>query len=275
VPRDLEKLRRLLKTTKGIHAPVAPAASYFRSLVVHSKNVASALETTVMATLAKYEKDHGTLYDSAESELVQAWTNFGIKVGNLKSKQFAEASYVKSAQGVNQFQRSAFLREIHKTIGVSVESTLNEAVTKQIVQASVQENIQLISSIEGSYAKRASRIIENSLLKGNDFSSIRSELLDLGGFKSQYQGTEIRRAKLIARDQTQKLTATLDRARQQSTGITHYFWDTTGDRRVRPSHQANDGKRFAYDNPPPTGHPGEEIDCRCVQRPDLTGLLTL
>jgi len=39
---------------------------------------------------------------------------------------------------------------------------------------------------------------------------------------------------------------------------THYIWSTAGDGKVRPSHAANDGKTFAWDNPPSTGHPGED-----------------
>ncbi len=42
-----------------------------------------------------------------------------------------------------------------------------------------------------------------------------------------------------------------------------------GDRNVRPSHAANAGKIFAWDDPPPTGHPGEAYGCRCFAEPYL------
>lgn len=48
---------------------------------------------------------------------------------------------------------------------------------------------------------------------------------------------------------------------------THYIWRTAGDSKVRPSHAANNGKIFAWDNPPPTGHPGEDFGCRCTAEP--------
>ncbi len=48
---------------------------------------------------------------------------------------------------------------------------------------------------------------------------------------------------------------------------THYIWRTQRDGRVRPSHQENDGKIFAWDEPPPTGHPGEDYGCRCWAEP--------
>ena len=48
---------------------------------------------------------------------------------------------------------------------------------------------------------------------------------------------------------------------------THYIWRTQGDGKVRASHAANDGKIFAWDDPPPTGHPGEDYGCRCIAEP--------
>ena len=38
-----------------------------------------------------------------------------------------------------------------------------------------------------------------------------------------------------------------------------------GDGKVRPSHAANDGRVFAWDDPPPTGHPGEDYGCRWAE----------
>jgi hypothetical protein len=54
---------------------------------------------------------------------------------------------------------------------------------------------------------------------------------------------------------------------KQARTTTHYVWRTRRDGRVRPSHAQNDGKVFAWDNPPPTGHPGEAPGCRCTAEP--------
>ncbi|MEO0382951.1 MAG: phage minor head protein [Pseudomonadota bacterium] len=45
------------------------------------------------------------------------------------------------------------------------------------------------------------------------------------------------------------------------------IWRTRGDGSVRSSHAQNDGKVFAWDNPPPTGHPGDAPGCRCTAEP--------
>lgn len=43
----------------------------------------------------------------------------------------------------------------------------------------------------------------------------------------------------------------------------YYIWRTAGDDKVRREHTANNGKIFAWDNPPPTGNHGDGINCRC------------
>lgn len=51
---------------------------------------------------------------------------------------------------------------------------------------------------------------------------------------------------------------------------THYIWRTRGDGKVRSSHAANNGRIFSRDNPPTTGHPGEDYGCRCIAEPYYT-----
>ncbi len=58
-----------------------------------------------------------------------------------------------------------------------------------------------------------------------------------------------------------------DCKRQEARTTTHYIWRTRQDDKVRPEHAANEGKIFAWDNPPPTGHPGEDYGCRCRAEP--------
>ena len=55
----------------------------------------------------------------------------------------------------------------------------------------------------------------------------------------------------------------------------YYVWQTAGDQKVRPSHAANDGRIFSWDNPPPTGNPGEDFGCRCTAAPFLGEISSL
>ena len=59
----------------------------------------------------------------------------------------------------------------------------------------------------------------------------------------------------------------LTEVEQRKEGYTHYIWRSLDDEKVRPDHAANDGKIFSWNNPPPTGHPGEDYNCRCYAEP--------
>ena len=72
----------------------------------------------------------------------------------------------------------------------------------------------------------------------------------------------------IATDQGYDVVADLNRRRQREMGVEEYEWETAGDDRVRPTHAANNGRRFRWDDAPgATGHPGSEVNCRCAALP--------
>lgn len=50
-----------------------------------------------------------------------------------------------------------------------------------------------------------------------------------------------------------------------------YVWRTQHDERVRTSHRVNDGRIFSWSEPPLTGHPGEDYNCRCEAIPYISG----
>jgi hypothetical protein len=47
----------------------------------------------------------------------------------------------------------------------------------------------------------------------------------------------------------------------------HYIWRAKEDDRVRKEHVDNNGKIFEYNQPPPTGNPGQARGCRCWAEP--------
>lgn len=83
------------------------------------------------------------------------------------------------------------------------------------------------------------------------------------------------RAEFIARDQTLKLNSQITTSRMAAAGVLQFVWTTTGDERVRATHEELDGQTFDYDDPPVTNDdgdtnlPGEDYQCRCVPTPVL------
>ncbi len=131
------------------------------------------------------------------------------------------------------------------------------------------QNAQLIRSLPEQELERVAGDVERGLQQGSRFEDVAR------GIQKSF-GITHRKAKLIARDQTTKLNASLTRLHQQEVGVEEYIWQTSGDERVRPTHRENDGKVFRWDTPPAkTGHPGNDVNCRCVARPVLDKLLDL
>lgn len=89
-------------------------------------------------------------------------------------------------------------------------------------------------------------------------------------------------ARFIACDQLHKITSTIDEAEQRELGVKQYIWRTAKDERVvgtpgglypapndperqriHGNHFEREGKIFAWNDPPPDGHPGQSCGCRC------------
>lgn len=154
------------------------------------------------------------------------------------------------------------IKAVRQSLGINVGGILsNSFELNSAMQRALLENVDLITSIPEQYLDRVRDIVEGNLTQGLRWESLVEEIEHAGEVTKT-------RAKIIARDQTSKMNGAFNQARQQSLGIDRYEWQTSGDERVRDTHDANDGKIFRWDDPPAeTGHPGEDILCRCTAIP--------
>jgi SPP1 gp7 family putative phage head morphogenesis protein len=170
------------------------------------------------------------------------------------------------ARNINQFNYNQFQKINENVLGVDL--FVSEPWLLDQLKLFSAQNAQLITSLPDQELERVAGYIERGLQDGTSIREIEKDI-------QKSFGITRRRAKLIARDQTTKLNASLTKLRQQEVGVTEYVWQTSGDERVRPAHRANDGKTFRWDKPPATGHPGSDVNCRCVALPVLDNLLDL
>ena len=71
-------------------------------------------------------------------------------------------------------------------------------------------------------------------------------------------------AELVLQDGIRFVNSAITRFRQEQIGCTSYTWIAIGDGRDDPEHVARHGCVYRWsDAPPPGGHPGEDVDCRC------------
>lgn len=171
------------------------------------------------------------------------------------------------AQGVgkrvHRFTEGAITDQVKAVIGVNPLATV-KALNPSLLDNFAQANVSLIRTVQERYFGQVSALAQESVAIGRraeDFSALLQERGKVAEFN----------ADRIARDQVSKLNAMITETRHRDLGIAFYFWRTSNDERVRETHEANNGERFSYDDPPAeTGNPGDDVQCRCRAEPDLS-----
>lgn len=175
-------------------------------------------------------------------------------------------SFVKAIRGRVERGRVQALREAGIAIKINRSRFANERY-----QALIQENIDLIKTIPQEYFGRVNQQVQRNISKGYDKKALTEELYN--DYDISYK-----RARVIARDQTQKATQSLAMVTDRDLGITEGVWiHVPGRLSSRPTHVAFDGQTFAlnkglYDSNKYVEDfvkPGELPLCRCTYRPVL------
>lgn len=173
-----------------------------------------------------------------------------------------------------------FDRSIHRTDGdvrrtlkaVSVAPQLSEGDRRRIAEE-WQENLRLyIKGFADEEILDLRRRIRKSVESGN-----RHEAL-VGTIRRSFGVTE-RKAKFLARQETNLLVTRLKEARYRAAGVVEYRWRCVAGspkHPVRPAHRKLDGTLQRFDTPPITSepgqpvrrnNPGQDFNCRCVAIP--------
>ena len=154
--------------------------------------------------------------------------------------------------------------------GVALKTDTMPAPLAEIIKATTYENVKLITNIPEQTALRIEGAVMRSIQQGGEGrKTILQELERIGGMES-------RRVKLIAEDQTRKITSAMNAERSKALGIQKFRWlHSSGSAEPRPKHVAANGNIYSYDDPPKIGDKGEavlpgfSINCRCVAIPVL------
>lgn len=211
--------------------------------------------------------------DAISGRVARKLRQIEIEIGGLVVDVGVETELTAVATAVSRHS----VTTVRRLTGISLRQ-LDPSVAGA-VPGFINTNTALIQKMGTDQLRKVEQIISAGATSGAGSGDIAQRL-------AARAGVDLNRAKLIARDQVLTLNAQVTQARHQRIGITHYFWNTSGDEVVRgnkPSdsmdHASLNGQRFAYDNPPPdprdgvTAHPGERIHCRCVAIPDTASLI--
>lgn len=192
--------------------------------------------------------------------LESTFQRMGQRIGGIEqtANRLAALAVQRSADTVDDRLKAA----IKSSVGVDISPVLTQSgPILDALRAATKDNIDLIKSIPEQYFEKLGDAVGKNMERGMRFEDLAKEIERIGDVTES-------RAKLIARDQTSKMNGAFNQARQTSLGIDKYQWQTSGDERVREDHAENDGKVFSWNDPPDgTGHPGHDVNCRCVAIP--------
>lgn len=265
------KLRKLKQPPKWL-LPMSQEREYQRDLYSLTLELRKLIDTMLIPHIPAMVAEVGILTpDGPSGERGDSWMDMLrgiiISIGNSIEPK-VESTIVQAGiigAEIASFNYKQFQKINRNVFGVDI--FIEQPWLKDQLTLFATQNAQLITSIPSEELLRVSGAVERGLQEGASINTITESI-------EKSFGITRRRAKTIARDQTAKLNASLTKLRQQELGVDEYEWQTSGDERVRESHRKNDGKIFRWDSPPAaTGHPGTDVNCRCVAIPILDGVI--
>lgn len=164
--------------------------------------------------------------------------------------------------------------------GLSLKTSVVPPGLNDVINASVNENVALISSIPQSYLTKVTSAVMRSLTTGSGLNSLLPEI-------RKYSKESKRHTELMALDQTRKAYNNINKIRMQAIGIKQFVWvHSAGSQKPRKSHiklAVPPDNIYSFDDlpvinleqvergyeAPQRGIPGQAINCRCTMIPVL------
>lgn len=210
-----------------------------------------------------------------DPDLVARQITADLEEANRQFNEASERIAMNFTGRISADNKAKLERSIQIAMGVDVATILDTPAVRKQINTALAENVGLIRSIPAEHFKKVEQAVFANF-RGDKFKegSLVNRLKKIGSITD-------RRAKLIARDQSAKFVTKLNAIRQEDAGIEGYIWRTQLDERVvgNPSglypkgsrahlkHWQREGKMFKWNEPPPDGHPGQAINCRCFAEP--------
>lgn len=262
LPEDAKRAKKKIRTGAPIRAPRAVEVEYRRALLQHGRALTDA--TRLIGQAVNAGQPRAQVLALIQQQIAQTKARYEAASRALPQTMTASLSERGKEQVENMVKRS---------LGVDFARVIDTPeIADQLATAQLR-NAQLITKLPEEHWGRVVQAVSDNY-DGTLPGSLTERL-------TKVNGISVERAKLIARDQTAKLSGDLNRIRQQEAGIDSYFWRNSQDNRVvgKPGglypkgnarhldHWHREGKEYKWDDPPPDGHPGQPILCRCRAEP--------
>lgn len=247
-----------------IEGTLAPYRQYRVAFNKYLRGLAKVYRESILPALKAYREFNR---DSAflQSQDEESW--FIALEQEAEGLEFALTSSVAGIITLEAERHTmAWMREAQQALSVDLRSVVRNEDLGQYLRDAAARNAGLINSLKGDVISDIRRLVIDAKLSGIPASQLTAQI------RARFK-VATSRAELIAVDQLNKLTADLNRIRQQQAGIDEYSWQDSRDERVRPRHRGLRNKRYKWGQP--TGAegglpPGGPVRCRCSAKAVVT-----
>lgn len=253
------------KTAKPVHANRGIELAYKRAI----KSLVDQMHKSVQYWVsAEYKKNPPKMEKVVAQDALPPSAHMQYMLETLAdrwTKKFDESAPLIAENAMDDMFKysDAAFKSALKAAGWSVKFTMTPAM-RDALNAKIQKNIELIMSIPAEYLQQVQGSVMRSYSAGRDLGAMVKEI-------NRIYPKAANRAVLIARDQSNKANAVVNRTRQMELGITEAIWlHSSGGKEPRQSHVNASGKKYKLaEGCLIDGEyifPGEKISCRCVSR---------
>jgi len=216
---------------------------------------------------AQDAKSYVSLQQAVLNALITKWTNAFKSLSKPISQRFINK--------VNNKSKQSFMYVTDKMPFDSKKATLRTpANLKESIKGAVNENVDLIKTLPTEYLVKLKADLNRAIAgESANYADIQ-ESIEKSFIKRT--GQVKRRARNIARDQTNKAYSSFNRTRFRNAKCSKFVWQHNGGaKEPRPLHKdVLNGQAFSYDDPPVIdektglrGLPAEDYNCGCTERP--------
>lgn len=246
-----------------------PLARYRALMAIFEQAVAVWLRAVDRLTEAYAERPSGSGFRDSQEKVDRVLSLLAVETEGVLARINLQMN--RWAAETEEAHRVAWAEGVLAATGIQIATVLSPVDVRETVAASVQRSAALIRNVSEGARARVADIVFRGVQQRTptrDVAKAIREALDI----------ERRRALNIASDQTTKLYAALDRARQQEAGLSYYRWRHSGKKHPRPAHVARDGQLFVWEGEgdkvaraavPAGDAPGEPPYCGCTAEPVL------
>lgn len=190
---------------------------------------------------------------TSEEEVDEIINGFSIAPLSQRIMNLSNSTFNSSADEFRTIVDAFIHNPKNVYLNLRAEGMLKNKTDFEPFMRAYRHNLSLIKDLPRDLAKgMKSAYMRGTSFRGTDFAA---ELYSRLG----------KRARVIIRTESAKISSTLTQARMQKIGLNAYIWSTSEDSRVRSAHALLDGVLFFWNDPPTIDnyqeHCGRFINC--------------